>query len=218
MGNLYNLEEAGDCPRCRLGCSTGEFAALTICGAVDIHTAAAMFYRLSTKTARSVSKERLAQLRTIVVAADYDDIAPHLEGIDDLYLGAALSPSQTMLSGPKNSIRQVMEVLEKHGIEPQPLPMAIPYHTPLVAGVLDARNEEILQLRMTPPSVPAWSCSTMEQYPDDVEAIRKITTELFTHPIMLKRTVESMYEAGVRTFRRSRAQGCAIASGIRYFV
>jgi len=194
---LKKLEIAPDAV---LGCSTGEFAALTMCGAIDIHVGAAMFYRLSTKTARSVSKERLAQLRTVVVAADYDEIAKYLHGIDDLYLGAALSSSQTMLSGPKDSIRKVMEVLTGHGIEPQPLPMAIPYHTPLVEGVLDARSEEILQLPMSPPSIPAWSCSTMQKYPDDVEAIRKITTELFTHPIMLKRTVQSMYEDGVRVF------------------
>lgn len=183
-----------------LGCSTGEFATLPMSGAVNILEVAPLFYRLSTNVAKSVSKEKLANLRSIMLVADHDSFKDVIAGIDDLYLSAALCPSQTMLSGSKEAVAEAMKKLTDAGFEPQPLPMAIPYHTPLVEGMVDPNNQEVQDMELGLPQTPIWSCSRMDKYPADTKAIRQITTKLFTQPIMLKKTIEAMYADGVTMF------------------
>lgn len=183
-----------------LGCSTGEFATLPMGGAVNILDVAPLFYRLSTHVAKSVSKEKLADLRSIMLVADYDSFKETIKDIKDLYLSAALCSSQTMLSGSKEAVAEAMKALTAAGFEPQPLPMAIPYHTPLVEGMVDPDHQEIKDMDLGLPRTPIWSCSRVGQYPNDTAEIRKITTELFTQPIMLKKTVEAMYADGITIF------------------
>jgi len=183
-----------------LGCSTGEFATLPMGGAVNILDVAPLFYRLSTHVAKSVSKEKLADLRSIMLVSDYDSFKETIKDIKGLYLSAALCSSQSMLSGSKEAVTEAMKALTAAGFEPQPLPMAIPYHTPLVEGMVDPNHQEIKDMDLGLPKTPIWSCSRVGQYPNDTAEIRKITTELFTQPIMLKKTVEAMYEDGVTIF------------------
>jgi acyl transferase domain-containing protein/phosphopantetheinyl transferase len=194
------LKNVGVKPDALLGCSTGEFATLAMSGAVSILDVAPLFFRLSTNVARSISKERLANLRSVMIVADYDSMKDALEGIEDLYLSAALCPSQTMLSGSKEAIASAIKALTAAGFDPQQLPMAIPYHTPLVEGMVDPNNKEVQEMQLTFPLTPSWSCSSVDIYPNDVAAIRTITTKLFTQPIMLKKTVEAMYEDGITMF------------------
>jgi acyl transferase domain-containing protein/phosphopantetheinyl transferase len=198
---LYTvLQNVGIEPDALLGCSTGEFATLPMSGAVNILDVAPLFYHLSTQVAKSVSKEKLANLRSIMLVADHDNFKETLKDIDDLYLSAALCPSQTMLSGSKEAVAEAVKSLTAAGFEPQPLPMAIPYHTPLVEGMVDPNLQEIQDMELGLPKTPIWSCSRVDKYPDDTTAIREITTKLFTQPIMLKKTIEAMYADGVTMF------------------
>ena len=138
---LYTvLQNLGVVPDALLGCSTGEFAALVMSGCVDILDAAPLFYRLSTTIARSIPKESLANFRSAIVVGDYDEMKHALEKIPDLYLSAALCPSQTILSGSRAAITEAIKALTAEGLDPQILPMAIPYHTPLVKDMVDPNN------------------------------------------------------------------------------
>jgi acyl transferase domain-containing protein len=198
---LYTvLQNLGIEPDALLGCSTGEFATLPMSAAVNILDVAPLFYHLSTQVAKSVSKDKLANLRSIMLVADHDSFKDSLKDIDDLYLSAALCPSQTMLSGSKEAVAEAMKALTAAGFEPQPLPMAIPYHTPLVEGMVDPNLQEIQDMELGLPQTPIWSCSRVDKYPADTTAIREITTKLFTQPIMLKKTIEAMYADGVTMF------------------
>ncbi len=194
---LLNL---GVMPDLLLGCSTGEFAALTMGGATDIISAASVFYHLSTTVANSIPKEKLAQLRSIMVVAPYATIQEYTNKYSSIYLSADLSAKQVILSGTKNSIEELVKELEEAGIEVHMLPAAIPYHTPLVEGVIETDQEDLSKLEITTPTIPAWSCSSASSYPDDAEAIREITTRLFTKPILFKRSIEALYADGVTKF------------------
>lgn len=192
------LQKLGVQPDALLGCSTGEFAALNIGGAADILEATPMFYRLSTKVAGSVPKDELAKLKSVVVCADFDSFANQLAGVSELYLSAALSPSQTILSGSQEAVSVAVKLLTAQGLECHLLPTAIPYHTPLVKGVIEEGQDELIPLR--PPQLPVWSCSNASRYPDDIERMRRMTTELFTQPIYFKKTIQAMYAEGIKTF------------------
>jgi acyl transferase domain-containing protein/phosphopantetheinyl transferase len=195
------LSNLGVKPDTVMGCSTGEFAALAANGAIDINEAAELFYRLSTTLARSLPEERLKNLRSIKVAASSDSLADLWVGLPEkVYLSADLTYTQAIVSGSELAIEAACQRLKAAEIDFTRLPIAIPYHTPLVANILDKQENELLSLPIAGPSLKSWSCSIPGTYPAGSEAIREIATELFERPIQLRRTVEAMYADGVRCF------------------
>lgn len=185
-----------------LGCSTGEFAVLAMNSCFDIFKAAEPFYRLSTQVSRSVSKEELLRLKTIRVSAPFKG---RLEGIVNalparVYLGAEMSNTCSLLSGERTVMDELCVELKKADIDYLVLPVAIPYHTPLVAGKIDREDEEFLGLTVQTPDRESWSASLAETYPNDPAVIRKLALNLFEKPIQFRSTIEKMYAAGTRIF------------------
>jgi phosphopantetheine--protein transferase-like protein len=184
-------------PDILVGCSTGEFAALTMSGAANILTSAPLFYHLSTKVANSLPKDKLAELRTIKVKAPIEKFAYILERDQTkVYLSADLSDQQVIMTGDRNPIAVLVNTLESLGIEVDYLPVAIPYHTALVHGAVAADTAELENLEMHTPDIAAWSCSIASEYPNDVTRLKAITTELFSQPILFKKTIRRLYETG----------------------
>lgn len=185
-----------------LGCSTGEFAAISMSEAVDILKAAETFYKLSTQVSRSISIQELKDLRSIRISARFDrEIRPLFEELGKkVYLGADLSESCVLVSGNKDAIEELCGKLNRNNIEYLVLPMAVPYHTALVSGKISAEDEAVAALPMQAPRVESWSCSTGTEYPKDETSLRRISTELFEKPIQLRRTVEQLHDNGARIF------------------
>ena len=196
---LYTiLKNVGIKPDAVVGCSTGEFGALTMSGSANIEKAAPMFYKHSVAVARSISLDDLAALKTIKVNDNYDKVAPLLDGLDgEVHLGADLSPKQHLLSGTRKVIAEVIVRLNANSIEFQPLPIAIPYHTSLVdqAVTTGTYDEDFVV-----PEISVWSASLVGLYPNDPEKITTISKELWRHPIRFRETIEAMYADGIGTF------------------
>ncbi|MBU6452351.1 MAG: polyketide synthase dehydratase domain-containing protein [Cyanobacteria bacterium REEB67] len=185
-------------PDVLMGCSTGEFAAITTTGSVDVLSVAKTFYQLSTRVARSIPAESLANLRTVRVLASWEKVSTLTDEI--IYLSADLGENHVIVTADVEAIEKLTAKLKEDRIPCQLLPVPIPYHTPLVASIIDANNEAVRAVDIQPLAIPGWSCSTAQMYPHDVEAMRASFVELFTHPIALRKTVQAMYADGVRTF------------------
>lgn len=184
-----------------LGCSTGEFASLAMNGCVDILEAAGTFYRLSTEVARSVPLSSLANLRSICAAADWKKIEPLARTTSEtVYLGAEMGPSYSIISGPRAAIDELSKSLDRAKIDYYPLPVAIPYHTPLVAGKVSTDQSEVQQLDMRSPELPTWTCSDSSLLPNEPEQLRQWSVGLFEKPIQFRATLERMHESGARIF------------------
>jgi malonyl CoA-acyl carrier protein transacylase/phosphopantetheinyl transferase (holo-ACP synthase) len=192
----------GIVPDVLVGCSTGEFAALTMSGAASILAASRLFYRLSTEVANSLPKARLATLRSIKVKSALATFDQHLGQYQNkVYLSGDLSNKQVILTGEKKSIAQLVSTLEDLDIEVDYLPVAIPYHTALVAGAINQNSAELENLEISEPAISSWSCSIASEYPKDSLRIKQLTTELFSQPILFKRTILRLYESvGVTKF------------------
>jgi acyl transferase domain-containing protein/phosphopantetheinyl transferase len=186
-------------PDALMGCSTGEFAAITTGGAVDVLSAAELFYNRSTKVAKTIPADKLSNLRSVRVLASADTVMA-LVGKDEVYLSADLGEKHVIVTGSINGIKALTEELAKRKIALQNLPTAIPYHTPLVDDLVDGDDDSVKSLKVKPMEIQAWACSTGSQYPDEVEALRSMFTKLFTRPVRMKETINSMYEKGVRKF------------------
>jgi acyl transferase domain-containing protein/phosphopantetheinyl transferase len=184
-----------------LGCSTGEFAAITMSGSVDVLSAASQFYRMSVEVARSLPEERLEELRSLRVFADYELVEPLLAQLKEpVYLSSYLAPQHVILTGSENATKVLTEKLKQNSIDFHFLPIAIPYHTQLVQDAVDTGRKEFRELSFVAPEKTAWLCSIAGEMPRDPEAVRKTTTELFSKPIRLRETIERMYDDGVRVF------------------
>ena len=195
---LLNLDIV---PDVLLGSSTGEFAALTMSGAVDLFKAAPLFYHLSTGMVHALPLDRLINLRSLRVNDSYETIEQELiDYKDKVYLGANLSPRQLILTGDKESINSLLKSFESQNISADYLPFAIPYHTSLVADMVSADDPDIQALQISAPLIESWSCSLAAPYPSKSEKIKQMTTDLFSKPILFRESIESLYEKGVRNF------------------
>jgi malonyl CoA-acyl carrier protein transacylase/phosphopantetheinyl transferase (holo-ACP synthase) len=195
---LLNLDIV---PDILLGSSTGEFAALTMSGAVDIFKAAPLFYHLSTGMVHALPINQLINLRSLRVNDAYEKIEAELANYKDkVYLSANLSPRQLILTGDRDSINSLLKSFESKNISADFLPFAIPYHTSLVADVVSADNPDIEALQISNPLIESWSCSLAAPYPNKADKIKKMTTDLFSHPILFRESIEALYAKGVKTF------------------
>ncbi len=195
------LLNIGITPDMLLGCSTGEFAALTMSGAIDILGAAPLFYHLSTGLSKALPLDRLINLRSLKINAAFEDVEQELmQYSQQIYLSADLSREQLIVTGEKGSINLLSKSLEDNGISADFLPFAIPYHTSLVADVVSLENPDVQALQISQPLIESWSCSLADKYPSYPSQIRKISTELFSKPILFRKSIEKLYASGVRKF------------------
>ncbi|MFX7640601.1 hypothetical protein ABTJ59_20075, partial [Acinetobacter baumannii] len=81
--------------------------------------------------ARAVPQEGLKDLRTLKIDCSGETAERLLQKIEPrIYLAAALSPEQSLVSGDKNAIAEAQKLLRENNITSHVLPTAIPYHTP----------------------------------------------------------------------------------------
>jgi acyl transferase domain-containing protein len=196
------LNKFGVKPDALIGCSTGEFAAFTMGGVADIAKAARMFYQLSVSVARSLPRDQLMDLASMKVDAGMDSIEPVMDRLDGnlLYVTAEFTHQHSIVTGSRQAITQAAELFKELGIEFHNLPVAIPYHTPLVEGAVSAQHDEVAQVALSAPAIPIWSCAAAAPYGSDVEAMRRTTTELFAKTILFERTVKAVRQSGIDTY------------------
>lgn len=189
-------------PDAIMGCSTGEFAAITTGGSVDVLSVAQTFYEVSTEVARALPAESLADLRSLRILAPAAAVMNLVSLADqnEVHLSADLGDEHTIVTGSAKAIENLNNALRDQRLPCHLLPVAIPYHTPLVKAVMVGKEEAVRAVKISPLAIPGWSCSTAQRYPDDIESIRTFFTELFTKPVALRQTIEAMYAQGVRKF------------------
>lgn len=189
-------------PDAIMGCSTGEFAAITTGGSVDVLSVAQTFYEVSTEVARSLPPESLADLRSLRILAPTATVMNLVSLADrnEVHLSADLGDEHTIVTGTAKAIENLNNALRDLRLPCHLLPVAIPYHTPLVKAVMVGKEAAVRAVDVSTLAIPGWSCSTAERYPDDIEGIRTFFTELFTKPVALRQTIQAMYDHGVRKF------------------
>ncbi|MBA4078205.1 MAG: hypothetical protein C0508_24475, partial [Cyanobacteria bacterium PR.023] len=189
-------------PDAIMGCSTGEFAAITTGGSVDVLSVAQTFYEISTEVARTLPAESLADLRSLRILAPAATVMNLVSAADrnQVHLSADLGDEHTIVTGSAKAIDNLNNALRDQRLPCHLLPVAIPYHTPLVKEVMVGKEAAVSAVDISPLAIPGWSCSTAERYPDDEESIRSFFTELFTKPVAMRQTIQSMYAHGIRKF------------------
>ncbi|MEV5735315.1 SDR family NAD(P)-dependent oxidoreductase [Streptomyces sp. NPDC052292] len=137
---LFTLEYAlaqqwmawGIRPNVLIGHSIGEVVAAAVAGLFTLPDAV----KLVAARARLMQAVR-AEGGMAAVAAPAEEVAPLLEGRDDLALAAVNAPDQTVVSGATAALDEVTAVLAGRGFKVDRLKVSHAFHSPLMAEVYD---------------------------------------------------------------------------------
>ncbi|CAM5406774.1 Type I polyketide synthase OS=Streptomyces alboniger OX=132473 GN=CP975_22955 PE=4 SV=1 [Streptomyces alboniger] len=137
---LFSLEYAmarlwlswGVRPSVLMGHSLGEFAAAAVAGLFSLEDGARLVAARGRLSEALRSKGGMA-----AVGAPADEVTPLIEGYPDLTIGAVNGPGQSLLTGGNASLADAGRRLTERGVKVTPLRGAVPYHSPLMAEIVD---------------------------------------------------------------------------------
>ncbi|MCW5821728.1 MAG: hypothetical protein KIT34_02935 [Cyanobacteria bacterium TGS_CYA1] len=209
--SLYRFfSKLGLVPDAFMGFSTGEFGVYVMNGSVDVLVAASIFYEQSTQVHRSFPKEEKELLKTVSIFASRDQV---MKLADDasitIHLTADLTDKHAIITGKNAEMERLIELLEKESIGYSVAPIAIPYHTDLVAKAVN--EEQIMKsfhsCNFQNAQIESWLCSLEGKGPSEPGRIEEALLGLLRRPISFRNTVKDMFESGITTFVELGPQG-----------
>ncbi|QUI29953.1 acyltransferase domain-containing protein [Streptomyces alfalfae] len=141
---LFSLEYAmarlwlswGVRPSVLMGHSLGEFAAAAVAGLFSLEDGARLVAARGRLSEAVRDKGGMA-----AVGAPADEVAPLIESYPDLSIGAVNGPGQCLLTGGEAALADAGRRLTERGVKVTPLRGAVPYHSPLMAEIVDEFRE-----------------------------------------------------------------------------
>ncbi|MFF8989331.1 beta-ketoacyl synthase N-terminal-like domain-containing protein [Streptomyces sp. NPDC014983] len=153
---LFSLEYAmarlwlswGVRPSVLMGHSLGEFAAAAVAGLFSLRDGARLVAARGRLSEAVRSKGGMA-----AVGAPAAAVAPLLDGYPDLTIGAVNGPGQCLLTGGDESLADAGLRLAERGVKVTPLRGAVPYHSPLMAEIVDEFREVLATVEFRTPTM-----------------------------------------------------------------
>ncbi|MHA4809438.1 type I polyketide synthase [Flavitalea flava] len=138
--------------------------------------------------------------RFLVAGCGYVRIKDYLENEPDIFLSNDNCPQQIIVCGTQHAIEKFSDFLRKEQIFHQILPFQSGFHSPFVKDKLDQLLEGMKLMDFRKASIPLWSATTLELYPEEYEAIRDLSIEHLVQPVRFRELIEKLYQEGVRMF------------------
>ncbi|MCF6267990.1 MAG: SDR family NAD(P)-dependent oxidoreductase [Desulfuromusa sp.] len=137
----------------------------------------------------------------VAVSAPLADVEKFLreEGLD-LVLANRNTPEQAVLSGATKEIETAIEKLDQKGISNKQLAVAAAFHSKLIADAAQPFAEKLRTVNFSDPRKNVYSNTTGKVYPATATEVRELLTKQLASPVDFVAEIESMYQAGVRTF------------------
>jgi acyl transferase domain-containing protein/acyl carrier protein len=201
---LYELlRRLGIEPDAIVGHSTGEYSAMIASGMIDLADEERLnaFCLEMNEIHQGAGEDEIERVALIAVAAPADKVTAIVDGMaSEIYLAMDNCPHQSVLVCAQEMVAGLLELLSREGLIYERLAFDRPYHTPRF-GAYASRFAPFFKKWLTAgPAIKAYSCTTMAPFPDDVAEIQKVALAHWMEPVRFRRTVESMYEDGIRLF------------------
>jgi acyl carrier protein len=110
------------------------------------------------------------------------------------------SPTQVVLAGSTQGIREIQPVLEGAGMNVYPLNVSAAFHTKFVEHAKEPFSKAIKKEKFQKSSGKVFSNSTAQQYPADAEEAVQLLSDHILNPVRFQEQIENIYEAGGRIF------------------
>ncbi len=193
------LNQAGFEPNFTAGHSFGELSALWAGGVIDDDD----FLRLVKARGKAMSPPDDPDFDAGGMAAVQGapaDVEREIAAFENVIIANLNSNSQVVLAGPTVEIARAGEALSAKGFKVTVLPVSAAFHTPLVSHASAPFAEAVAPTTFHPSDAVVYSNTTGEPYPDDPEVVKTLLSNHILNPVLFKRQIEAIYEAGGRVF------------------
>jgi acyl transferase domain-containing protein/phosphopantetheinyl transferase (holo-ACP synthase) len=199
------LASLGVEPDVMLGHSSGESAALAASGANsarsprDLSACISRHYAVYDALLKSGKIPVGALLAVGALPAEEVDRYLAQQG-RDVQVAMDNCSNQMVLYGSVEDIAQLQDGLAQLGAICMPLPFDRGYHTPAFADVSTAFQQYYEDIGLERPTVPLYSCASVDLFPDDPRQVRELAAGQWSRKVRFRETVLKMHDDGVRVF------------------
>ncbi|KFF10988.1 beta-ketoacyl synthase [Chryseobacterium soli] len=188
------LKKLGIIPDMNAGHSLGEWLAGYSSELAEVNSVKALIDVLNPETFE------LKDSRFIAIGAGIDAVKPFIDTISNLYISNDNCPNQVILCGSNAALDELVPLLKSKQIFHQILPFQSGFHSPFIADKLDVILAGMEKAQFQETKIPLWSATTLEPYPADQDAIRKLSAEHLVQPVRFRELTDKLYDEGARFF------------------
>jgi malonyl CoA-acyl carrier protein transacylase len=187
------LQSLGLRPAVIAGHSLGELIALCLAGA---YTPEGAWHILDRRALLVSEWENDARHDTgmMSVHADGEAVERCLEEFPGLLVSNYNTPTQFVLSGPRDVLRAASRALRKRRIPAMQLKVGLAFHHPGMRALREFSLQGLRAVSVRETRVPMLSCVTADLYPDDAEGIRGYMVNLDENPVRWVECVDGMWQ------------------------
>ena len=197
LSMLALLDRLGLEPGHTGGHSYGEIAALHAAGVLDRDD----FLQVSRRRGRLMADAATADGAMVAVVESIEVIGERLTAWDvDLVVANHNGARQVVLSGALDQIEKAEKAMTGERLAHRRLPVATAFHSSIVAGAGQAFGEFLEDIEFRAPRCSVYSNVSGAAHDSDPQAMRGALTEQLVSPVRFVEMIDSMYEAGARTF------------------
>lgn len=183
------------------GHSAGEWIGLAASGVLQTDEFFGSMERLAQMYERLTADTEVPQMSMIAVAAGRERVETITAPLGcEIHFANDNCPRQVVIVVQPRDEKPVMEQLARDGVFVEKLPYDRGYHTPAFTYICEPLRQFFSAMRMGPPCVPLYSCSTASEYPADAAGILNLVSNTFANPLLFRQTIEKMYADGARVF------------------
>jgi len=192
-------------PDALLGHSTGEYTAMIASGMIELGDESRITQFVTELNrfyySEMALEEGIPHGLLLAVGADRETVASVArEAGGEVHVAMDNCPHQTVLAGAEEPIARCVDELQRRGLIYERLSFDRPYHTPLFGSCAGRMREFLSRWIDSAPAVPTYSCTEIAPFPTDLEQVRDVAVRHWLQPVEFRRTIEKMYEDGVRVF------------------
>jgi len=196
MGFLDILTQLGLTADLVGGHSYGEYTALYAAGVLSPKE----FIRLSETRGRVMASAcEVADGAMAAVQMIARDLLEYLSSFERVVLANHNAPLQSVISGERTQVEKAVSSLTSKGIQARMLPVAGPFHSPLVESATVPLSEAIASCELKESQIPVYSNSD-GIYESEPEAIRDRLSAHLLNSVQFVSQINAMYAAGARVF------------------
>lgn len=197
MGLMNLVRRLGLEPAMICGHSYGEYAALHCAGVLSPED----FIRLSAARGRVMAAAcEASEGAMAAVQTTREELQTCLNGVEGVVIANHNAPRQSVISGEKQRVGQVVDNLNTAGILARMLPVAGAFHSALVASAQTALTAAIAEATLHPPQIPVYANATAQPYLSDAQSIGDQLAEHLIQPVNFVGQINAMYDSGARVF------------------
>ncbi|MFB8787465.1 MAG: beta-ketoacyl synthase N-terminal-like domain-containing protein [Potamolinea sp.] len=179
------------------GHSYGEYTALHAAGVLSREA----FLKLSETRGRAMYTAcAAADGAMAAVQVTREELLSRLQGFGGVVIANHNAPLQSVISGEKKAVRQVVDSLNVAQIMARMLPVAGAFHSSLVESAQVLLAGAIASAPMESPKIPVYANNTARPYDSDIDCIRTQLSQHLLSPVEFVGQINTMHEDGARIF------------------